>query len=147
MSLSITVRSTREFMRISTSNNIATKYTDNELGSKGSHYSSNNFQSGKGMSSFYSLPHKISDEYKGSIFSGLAPPRHEYCCVVYSTLIFLTVCFHCHALLRNVGWWLACTSVLAWDFTLVDYHILQFHHTIHDASALRVIFCLRDCNW
>ena len=50
----------------------------------------------------------------------------EYFCV-FSTLILPCICFHRHVFLRNFILWLACTSVMAWDLMLVDYHLLQFH--------------------
>ena len=70
MSLSITVRSTREFRRLSTSGNTATKLADNEVGSTGSRYSSTRFQDEKGMSTSSSVPNDCMDANKASIFSG-----------------------------------------------------------------------------
>ena len=73
--LSITVRYTWEFRRLSTSWKIAVKLADNELGSTGSRYSSTPFQSGKGIPSSYCMPHDRMDAYKASIFPGfLASP-------------------------------------------------------------------------
>ena len=90
MSLSITIYSTREFRRLSTSGKIVAKLADNDLVSTGSQYSSTNFQSGKGMSPSSSLPHDLTDAYKASIFSGFmaSPPP-----VGNNTLSFLILYF------------------------------------------------------
>ena len=76
MSLSITVRSTREWRSLVASGNTAAKLADNKVGSTGSWYSSTPFQIGKGMLSYSSMPCERKNAYKASIFSGfvVSPP-------------------------------------------------------------------------
>ena len=90
MSLSITFRSIQEFRRLTTSGNTSTKLVDNELWSTGSCYSSTTFQSGKGMSSSFSITHDRTDAYKGSIFDGFvaSPPT-----VGNTTLYFILLSY------------------------------------------------------
>ena len=69
--MSTTALSTQEFSKLSTSGNTAEKFSDNEIGSTGSGYSSNPLQSVKCVSSYSSVPHDCTDAYKASVFSGL----------------------------------------------------------------------------
>ena len=90
ISLSINVHSAREFRRLATFGNTATKLADNELESIWSRYSSNPFQSGKVMLSSSYVPHDHTDEYKASIFSGFAvsPPLISNIAVYFLLLYF-----------------------------------------------------------
>ena len=145
----ITVRSMPEFRRLSTSGNTSAKFDDNELGFTGSRHSPTPFQSGKGISSSSSVPYNRTDAYKASIFSGFvaSPPPVGNTTVFSPPLLLPPVYVYHPAFLCNFGRCIACTPVLAWDLTLVDYRLIQFHHDIHADSDLLVIFCLLDCDW
>ena len=70
MSLSITVCSSREFRRITTSRNTSAKLSDNEVVSTGYQYSPNPFQYGKSILPYSSILNVRMDAYKASIFYG-----------------------------------------------------------------------------
>ena len=56
---------------------------------------------------------------------GLTSSHWEHFRVFSSPLLLLPFYVHRHFFLRNFGQWIACTSVLAWDLTLVDYLFLS----------------------
>ena len=71
-------------------------------------------------------------------------------CIIFSSP-FPLVCVHCLSFLRNFGLLLSRNSMVAWDLTLADYCLLQFHRDITTASVFSVILCFLDCdckrNW
>ena len=147
MSLSITISSTREFRRLATYWNTATKLFDNKVGSTGSRYLSNHLGSVEGIASSSSITHYCMYEYNASVFSNIVispPPIGNL--AVYLYLYYFPPSL-CTAFLRNFGKWLAFTSSLVWDLMLVDYHLLQFHNAVRFTSVTRAILYLWDFDW
>ena len=125
MSFSITVHSTWQFRRISTSRNTSVKLGDKLVGSRVSLYSSTPLQSIKGMLYSYYVPHVRMDAYKASIFYGLVaspPPVGIFLCI-FPPLISLPVCVHRHALLHHLYGVLSAyqfwNGIWRWDITLL----------------------------
>ena len=125
---------------------MATKLSDNELGSMGSQYLSNPFHPGNYISYSYSMPHYRSNENNSSIFSRFVfspPPVGNLFHSLIFPLYFFLSCVHHPEFIINFRRWPSYTSVMAWYLVFMYNRLLHFHPDVHNLYCLVSLSSLR----